>query len=634
MTAFSPFDRTPDAATAPSPARFGRRGLTRTVLSAAIVVGCLLWFVQTVTLPSWNDVKHALIALPPSAWGWAAFWTAISLWAVGGYDAIWHKTYNTGISTTRSRISGMAAVGLGQTTGASAFVSALVRWRMMPSLGVVTAGALTASVAFSFILAWGALTACVVIVWGVRPDLLALCFVFLAGLGVLLALGQSLGRVTFFGRQLSIPPLKSCARMFVLTALDTAAAAMALYVLLPFHADLIDVFALYLLALGAALISNTPAGVGPFDLTLLAGFAMVGTAPDTAALMASLVAFRVVYYLTPALISLCVIGASLRRPLQSNGAVFTPSEQDVESARQAKRSETLLIHHPKSSVLKQGFGGASWLVRRLDRTLVALFDPLMPPCPTHLDTLQSRARQTGHKAIIYKCSKGIAAMARAKGWQTLHIADEAEVPTAPAPNMQGAQFRQLRRKLRKAQAAGVTISHRSQSTPIDDLIQVSAVWQANGKPERGFSMGQMAPEWIARQRVYSAHHAGQTIGFVSFHHSKEHWTLDLMRLRPDAPDGTMHALIRAALTDAKNRGIASVSLAAAPRAANGDTAPTATFAQKVLASASKGDGLRQFKQSFAPDWQPLYACAPSKTALLFGGAEVARRILSGDAERS
>ena len=41
----------------------------------------------------------------------------------------------------------------------------------------------------------------------------------------------------------------------------------------------------------------------------------------------------------------------------------------------------------------------------------------------------------------------------------------------------------------------------------------------------------------------------------------------------------------------------------------------------------EGTGLHQFKQSFAPHWQPLYIAAPSRVALVVAGAEIARAIL-------
>lgn len=67
----------------------------------------------------------------------------------------------------------------------------------------------------------------------------------------------------------------------MITALDVAAAAMVLYLLLP-HAPPLGAFILiYLLALAAGVLSHVPGGVGVFEAILLAAFANeLGAAPS------------------------------------------------------------------------------------------------------------------------------------------------------------------------------------------------------------------------------------------------------------------------------------------------------------------------------------------------------------------
>jgi phosphatidylglycerol lysyltransferase len=50
---------------------------------------------------------------------------------------------------------------------------------------------------------------------------------------------------------------------------------------------------------------------------------------------------------------------------------------------------------------------------------------------------------------------------------------------------------------------------------------------------------------------------------------------------------------------------------------------------------SGAEGLRQFKQAFAPRWNRLYIAAPSRLALAFGALDILREITrSGPTPRS
>ncbi|WP_214349719.1 bifunctional lysylphosphatidylglycerol flippase/synthetase MprF [Pseudomonas congelans] len=101
-------------------------------------------------------------------------------------------------------------------------------------------------------------------------------------------------------RTLRLPDLKLTLIQLVITALDVAAAAMVLYLLLP-HAPPLGAFILiYLLALAAGVLSHVPGGVGVFEAILLAAFANeLGAAP----LAAALLLYRLIYVILPLLLA-------------------------------------------------------------------------------------------------------------------------------------------------------------------------------------------------------------------------------------------------------------------------------------------------------------------------------------------
>src|SRR5262249_30730122 len=89
-------------------------------------------------------------------------------------------------------------------------------------------------------------------------------------------------------------------------------AAAVLYVLLPAHRPAFrDFVAVFLMAQVAGVASHVPAGLGVFEVVLLKLF------PKNAAgsaLLASLLAYRVIYYLLPLLVAAALLGArELRR---------------------------------------------------------------------------------------------------------------------------------------------------------------------------------------------------------------------------------------------------------------------------------------------------------------------------------
>jgi uncharacterized membrane protein YbhN (UPF0104 family) len=87
-------------------------------------------------------------------------------------------------------------------------------------------------------------------------------------------------------------------------ALDFAIAALCLYVLLPgdLGVPYAHFLAIYLLAWVAVVFSHVPGGVGVLDLVVVA----LTHASRKDAVVAALLAFRVIYYLIPTLVALPV----------------------------------------------------------------------------------------------------------------------------------------------------------------------------------------------------------------------------------------------------------------------------------------------------------------------------------------
>ena len=137
--------------------------------------------------------------------------------------------------------------------------------------------------------------------------------------------------------------------------------------------------------------------------------------------------------------------------------------------------------------------------------------------------------------------------------------------------------------------------------PIAEMAEVNRAWTFKNRRERGFSMGRFAPELLGQQKVFLACARDRLIAFASFHTGANDWTLDLVRHVDGIPDGAMHLLLTSAIETCRAQGIGRLSLASVPAAGEKLT--------RLLPAQTLAPGLRRFKQSFAPKWEPRYLCA-------------------------
>lgn len=569
------------------PRMYRRLGLTAG--SGLLFLGLLAGQVRTVDL---GGVLGAMGRVGWTAWLAAALATWASFRAVAGYDLALHRHLATGVDPARARRAGVAAIAIAQVVGMGVVSGALVRWRLLPALGLLGALRLSLLVALSFLGAWAVVTALVLALVPGAP------FAWLAPWG-LAGAALALGTALVWPRSW-MPNLITASRLLALAAVDCGAAALALWLLVPADIGFATFLPVFLLALGAGLVSGSPAGLGAFEIVLL------GLMPgEDAALLAGVLAWRGVYYAAPALIGAGVAllaGGEGDRPLAPLAA---PECAEAGLARQGT-----LQPHP-----------AGFIAGRTAHGLVAL------AAVADLGRFRAAAREEGRWLILYKAGGRGAARARAAGLAVLPVAREAWLSPRSfrldLPARAG-----LRRKLRKAAAAGVTASP-AVHPDWAELARVNAAWAAARGGEHGFSMGRFDPGYCAGQQLIEARQGGRLVGFATFHAArlsgKTVWTLDLLRPDPSSPEGTAQLLVTAGIEAAGAAGVARLSLAAVPiGSCPGERGPVARLG-RWLAPGAMG-GLAQFKAGFAPDWRTLYIAGPSHLALALVGWDIWRAV--------
>ncbi|SPH21112.1 Phosphatidylglycerol lysyltransferase [Ascidiaceihabitans donghaensis] len=595
----------------------------RAVVPLAVLLGCGYLLSTKITLDTVMALPAQLAHITWQAWVASVALTVISLWAVGRYDGVAHAHFATRIPNHQARWTGSMAIALAQTLGFGLFTGAVARWRILTDLSLPKAFQISAFVSLSFVISWAMVTALASIVLK-GPN-----WAFWPSVGVLLAAPvfawllfrfpafefKRLSR-RFDGVRLQFPTLRSAGALLLWAKMDTFAAAAAFFVLLPTDVapesaiGLAGFIPVFLLALGAALISNTPGGVGPFELAL---FTMLPQIPVDA-LLTSIVAFRLVYYAGPAA---CVLLALFipfgAKPRQGPYPIPNLSDAPNSELGVIKQNGGYILADAKSAI-------AVWPT---GQTLTALCDPIVGDAQTAIIALTAEARTTGRMPFIYKCNSKTALIARATGWAVMHISDDALL-TPALFNLDTPARRGLRRKLRAAQKSGVMIQSAT-NPPWTQMAHVDAAWQTAHGSARGGTMGRFCPDYLSDHFIALAFCDDDLVAFATFQRCKYEWCLDVMRHTGRMPDGTMHALVTHAVQAAASAQIARVSLAATPACPDPSRAMF-RWAAKIAVTRAGGPGLRQFKSAFAPSWQPRYAAAQNQPSLLFGLADIAREV--------
>lgn len=578
---------------------------------------------------NWSQIADTLAQIDLMQICLALGLSALSYWAVGHYDAVIHRHFATGENPRVARKAGICAIALSQVIGMGLISGSLVRWRMLPDRGLGFATKITAAVTASFLAGWAIITtACVMLTPGApHKDAAMIAFCLIAA--VVFACALAPRRVA---KLWHLPNIVTLGQLVFFCAIDTLAAGTALYVLLP-HATalgVLDLLPAFLIAFGLGLLSGSPGGIGAFEFVLLAYVPGV----DVAVLLAAVLAWRLVYFVLPAL-----YGTVL--------AIYGPSQHRAHPPATAFKPRAAPSTCIEGQLQQQeGFGFVSltqdhtWLIASTRHFLVGFFDPspsdetlhkvdapLFHKVAQQSARIFAQARAQNRIGLMYKSGARSAAAARAMGARALRVARNGWVDPKAAPLNVPARA-QLRRKLRKAAAAGVSVtcaSHTDIHHLWPRLRQIAQNWEATHGRERGFSMGRFCRDTLLAQRVYIARHGDRVVGFVSFHSTGQVWTLDVMRNDHRVPDGTMHLIVQTAIEDAADLGVARVSLAAVSEPCFADAAQP-KIAGMMRKMGLLNSGLLQFKSCFAPQWQPLYFVAPNRICLILGLASVTRAV--------
>ncbi|MFT3972945.1 MAG: bifunctional lysylphosphatidylglycerol flippase/synthetase MprF [Amaricoccus sp.] len=306
-----------------------RRSTLWAVFSLMMVALALFALVRLASETSYGAVVAAIMHTSPLRLIAAVVLTAVSFLLLTLYD--YHAFEAMGRRQPWVRIApgAVAAYAVAQTTGFGPLSGGAIRMRYYTPLGFTTVE--IARVVVFVTAAFGigvALTGAVGAFWA--GDALAtvtrlpvemvhlIAGATLAGGALLVVLAGRRVVLPFSGgREVELPSRSLVLRQIAVTALETAAAAGTLWVLMPSGTISYAAFLpVYTVALVLGILSHVPAGLGVFEAVLLA--ALGGVAPP-AELLAAFALYRLIYQVLPLALSSFGLALAEGRRLTAQG---------------------------------------------------------------------------------------------------------------------------------------------------------------------------------------------------------------------------------------------------------------------------------------------------------------------------
>jgi phosphatidylglycerol lysyltransferase len=310
-------------------------------LAALIMLGLLYEAVSSLLRTvSYRDVLAQIAKTSSTNLSLSVLMTALSFLALAGYDSSALRYVGVQVKRSTVLLTSFVAYALGNTIGIGILTGGAVRMRLYTAAGV-EAGKVAQAIAFNAAafgvgmvvlgaagLAWGAAEVSDIIhfpIWLVRT--LAILVLAAAAAFIILSM-RGARELRIAGRwTVRLPPAGLAVKQLVISVIDLAASAAALWFLLPQGVvDLPGFVAFYAIAIAAGLISHVPGGLGIFEAIIL--LACGGRAPPEQ-ILGALVLYRCVYYLLPLLLATTLLAvyelrAGIAVPLRNAAAAISP----------------------------------------------------------------------------------------------------------------------------------------------------------------------------------------------------------------------------------------------------------------------------------------------------------------------
>ena len=278
-----------------------------------------LWVLRReLTAVSWEEVRGALEAIPALRILGALGLTALSFAILTGHDRLALRYAGVALSRGRSAFGSFVGYAFSQSLGFPVFTGGAIRYRIYGSWGVAASDVwrIVGFCALGFWVGFLMLTGLLLVIAppaagiesllpggaeGLAPAARILGLLLLVPLVAYLVLGRLRSEpIELGGVRVDLPRPGLALRQMGLGLIDWTVAGTVLFVLLPegHGLALTHFLLLYAIAQTAGVVSHVPGGLGVFELVLVL---FLPAELGEGAILASLLAWRAVYFLTPLL---------------------------------------------------------------------------------------------------------------------------------------------------------------------------------------------------------------------------------------------------------------------------------------------------------------------------------------------
>lgn len=310
----------------------------------------------------------------------------------------------------------------------------------------------------------------------------------------------------------------------------------------------------------------------------------------------------------------------LLQPVVHRAGAGRAEHYRVEEMLAAYATNSIAYFHllPDTSYYFGEAGDAFIGYRVVGRSAIALGEPVGTPagCRAVAPAFAEFCELNGWVFGFHQVSEAGAQLLREVGLRTLKIGEEAVIPVQEF-SLAGKSFKHIRNAVNRLERDGYTVEELAQ--PLDgptiaELREVSDAWLADGgHRERSFTLGAFDAAYLRSTRVLAVRAANSTrieafANLLPPFQSRQ-GNFDLMRRRPDAPDGVMDFLFVAMIGLFREAGLDGMNLGFAPLANVEGSGPVAAALRLLYERGSRAfnfRGLRAYKDKWHPRWEPRY----------------------------
>ncbi len=287
--------------------------------SFGIAVLAIFVLVRTLSHINLADLRNAIGATSDEQILAAAGLTCLSFLALTGYDGVALLQLRQKVPYPTTALASFTSYAICFTLGFPLITAGTVRYWIYSQAGL-TAAKIASLTVIAGVTYWLGMALVIAVTLLARSATISNIDHFdphinaLIGLSALVALiaylaWVSLGhrKTRIQGFKLELPGFKLTLGQIILGVIDLCSAAGVLYVLLP-PPRVLDFFtfaAVYVFGCALGIASYAPGGIGVFEATMLKAVPV----PSQEALLASLLLFRIIYYLVPFILALALLGA-------------------------------------------------------------------------------------------------------------------------------------------------------------------------------------------------------------------------------------------------------------------------------------------------------------------------------------